>query len=128
MTAITRLLGLGLEVGPGPTPGTLRLAGLDKLTQPETREAIDLAHRHKENILKDLAAIPDWVDLPAEVNFHWALIDGEWVAVPDDGRSLWAQHKVRPGVVCFNPMIDGESDEAFEAFLRRYGLKKRVLH
>ena len=62
------------------------------------------------------------------LNFQWALIDGKMVTVPDGGRTLWDQHKDRPGVICFDPMTDGANDEAFEAFLKRYGLKKRALH
>ena len=120
MNALTKLRVMGIEVK-SKSGRTLYLAGLNKLPRRLVEKAVELARDHKDDILDDLAATP-------EINFHWALIDGEWVAVPDDGRSLWAQHKVRPGVVCFNPMIDGESDEAFEAFLRRYGLKKRVLH
>ena len=120
MSALNELRVMGIEVK-SKSGRTLHLVGLNRLPRRLVEKAVELARNHKEDILDDLAATP-------EANFHWVLIDGKWVKVPDDGRSLWEQHRDLTGVVCLDIKKDCASDDAFEAFLKRYSMKKRTLH
>lgn len=82
MTALARLIDLGLEVGPGPTPSTLRLAGLDRLSRPEAEGAMVLARKNKAEIL-DLLRTQG--------------------STPDDDRDQDAEADVETGLSHFSP-------------------------